>query len=219
MADHMTRSRFSARSLGLAAIAFLGLAPALLAQGQVAQKVPGTKDYPGRYPFTRADIDFVSGMISHHAQAIIMANLAPTHGASRSVSTLCARIINAQTDEIKIFQQWEKDRGLPITDAKPMPTKMLMNGVEMSMMMPGMLTEAQMKELEASQGVEFDRAFLTFMIQHHGGAITMVNTLMSSPGAAQDDAVYKFSSDIFADQSAEIDRMTGMLNALPPRGQ
>ncbi|MSR05667.1 MAG: DUF305 domain-containing protein [Gemmatimonadetes bacterium] len=211
----MRESRLSVRFVLAAALA---LAATLPVHAQAGRKlVAGTSDYPGRYPITRGDIDFVSGMISHHAQAIIMANWAPSHGASRSVGVLCARIVNAQTDEINIFQQWEKDRGLPITEAKPMPTKMMMNGVEHAMMMPGMLTDEQMKVLEASHGVDFDRNFLTFMIQHHGGAITMVNTLMESPGAAQDDAVYKFSSDIFADQSAEIERMQGMLANLPSR--
>jgi len=203
------------RSIPTALLLGLGLAAAPLpALGQDAKQGP---QYPGRYPFVQADIDFVSGMITHHAQAIIMAGWAPSHGASKSVGILCARIVNAQTDEIHIFQQWQKDRKLPITEAKPMPTHMVMNGQDMMMMMPGMLNDAQMKELEASQGVEFDRTFLKYMIQHHGGAITMVNTLMESPGAAQDDAVYKFSSDIFADQSAEIQRMQGMLDALPPR--
>ena len=211
----MSQSRLSVRIVLAAALALAATLPAHAQAGR--QLVAGTSDYPGRYPITRADIDFVSGMITHHAQAIIMVGWAPSHGVSRSVGILCARIVNAQTDEIKIFQQWQKDRAQPITEAKPMPTKMMMNGVEMMMMMPGMLTDEQMKTLEASQGVDFDRNFLTFMIQHHGGAITMVNTLMGSAGAAQDDAVYKFSSDIFADQSAEIERMQGMLTTLPSR--
>jgi uncharacterized protein (DUF305 family) len=85
------------------------------------------------------------------------------------------------------------------------------------MMMPGMLTEAQMSELTRSTGVDFDRNFLAFMIQHHEGAVSMVNTLLASPGAAQDEMVFKFASDIYADQTAEIERMQQMLSTLPPR--
>jgi len=173
--------------------------------------------WPGRYPVTQADADFFTGMISHHAQAIVMAKWAPTHGASPRVATLCARIINAQGDEINLMQTWLRDRKLPVPEAKPLPMKMHMNGVEHEMMMPGMLTDQQMKELEQAQGPEFDRLFLTYMIQHHKGALTMVNDLLAAPGAAQDDVAFKMSSDIFADQTFEIERMTQMLAQLPPR--
>jgi uncharacterized protein (DUF305 family) len=156
-------------------------------------------------------------MISHHAQAIVMAKWAPTHGASPRIATLCARIINAQTDEIHLMQGWLKDRNLPVPDAKPVPMKMHTNGVEHEMMMPGMLTDEQMKELEQAQGPEFDRLFLTYMIQHHKGALTMVNDLLAAPGAAQDDVAFKMSSDIFADQTFEVERMTQMLAQLPQR--
>lgn len=173
--------------------------------------------YPGRYPFTRADIDFVTGMISHHAQAIDMSNLAPTRTTTRAMRVLTARIINAQTDEIVLMQQWLKDRNQPVPPARAMPSKMMMDGVEHEMMMPGMLSDAQMKELEQSSGVDFDRNFLRFMIQHHEGAVTMVNTVLSAGASAQDEQIYKFASDIYADQTAEIDRMQQMLSALPPR--
>ncbi len=197
-------------ALGMAVIP--GLA---VAQGPTSTNpVMGSPPWPGRYPYTRADVEFIAGMISHHAQAIDMCGLAPTNGANRSVGILCRRIINAQTDEIHIFQQWLKDRNQAVPEAKAVPMKMTMNGVEHEMLMPGMLTDEQMAELRAAQGVDFDRTFLKYMIGHHQGAIDMVNVLMSAPGAAQDDAVYKVSSDVFADQTAEIDRMTQMLNAL-----
>jgi uncharacterized protein (DUF305 family) len=169
----------------------------------------------GRYPVTRADVDFVTGMISHHAQAIVMANFAPERTTTRAIRVLCARIINAQTDEIHIFQQWLADHGQPVPEARPMPTKMTMDGVEHEMMMPGMLTDEQMKTLEQSSGVGFDRNFLAFMIQHHQGAITMVDQLLGSPGAAQDEMIFKFASDIHADQTAEIERMQLMLSTFP----
>jgi uncharacterized protein (DUF305 family) len=95
--------------------------------------------------------------------------------------------------------------------------KMMMNGVEHEMMMPGMLTDEQMKQLDASRGQQFDSLFLTFMIQHHRGAVTMVNDLLASQGAAQDDQVFKYQSDIYADQTTEIDRMQRMLFTLSQR--
>jgi len=188
-------------------------APALVAQ----TPAPPAPQYPGRYPFTRADVDFVTGMISHHAQAIDMSNLAPARTTTRAMRVLTARIINAQTDEIVLMQQWLKDRNQPVPEARAMPTRMMMDGVEHEMMMPGMLTDAQMRQLEASSGVDFDRNFLTFMIQHHEGAITMVNQVLSAPASAQDEQIYKFASDIYADQTAEIDRMQQMLSSIPPR--
>ena len=124
----------------------------------------------------------MQGMISHHAQAIVMAKWAPTHGASPAVLTLCARIINAQTDEIAIMQQWLRDRHQTVPEAKPLPMKMKMNGMVMDMLMPGMLSDEQMKQLDAARGREFDLLFLRFMIQHHSGAVSMVKDLFRHRG-------------------------------------
>jgi len=167
-----------------------------------------------RHPYTAADVHFMSGMIGHHAQAIVMANWAPTHGASPSVRTLCERIINAQTDEIATMQQWLRDRQLPVPDASATGMKMVMDGVEHVMLMPGMLTEEQMKQLDAARGKDFDKLFLTFMMQHHRGAVEMVKELFDSYGAAQDDLVFKFASDVQVDQTTEIARMQRMLVAI-----
>jgi uncharacterized protein (DUF305 family) len=167
-----------------------------------------------RYPYTEADIHFMSGMISHHAQAIIMAGWAPSHGASASVRTLSARIINAQQDEIVTMQRWLRNRRQPVPEARATGMRMTMNGVEHDMLMPGMLSEAQMKELDAARGEEFDRLFLTYMIQHHRGAVTMVQQLFGSEGAAQDEIVFKFANDVNVDQSTEIARMEKMLVAI-----
>lgn len=164
-----------------------------------------------RRPYTTADIHFMSGMIGHHAQAIQMASWAPTHGASPSVRTLCERIINAQRDEIGTMQQWLRDRQQPVPEASPMGMKMVMDGVEHTMLMPGMLSEEQMKQLDAARGKEFDKLFLTDMIQHHKGAVQMVKELFDSYGAAQDDLVFKFASDVNVDQTTEIARMQRML--------
>ena len=164
-----------------------------------------------RLPYTAADEQFMAGMISHHAQAIVMATMAPTHGASAAVQTLCARIINAQNDEIALAQNWLRDRNQPVPAAKPMPMKMVMNGQVMEMLMPGMLSDEQMKQLDAAHGKDFDKLFLRGMIQHHQGAITMVQQLLATPGAAQDEAVFKFANNVNVDQSTEIQRMQQML--------
>ena len=166
-----------------------------------------------------ADVNFMNGMISHHAQALVMAGWAPSHGASPSVRVLCERIVNEQNDEIATMQQWLRDRKQPVPEAKPGPMKMVMNGVEHMMMMPGMLTDEQMKQLDAARGPEFDRLFLTYMIQHHKGAVSMVNDLFATNGAAQDQTVFKLASDIQVDQTTEVARMEKMLAALPDSGR
>jgi uncharacterized protein (DUF305 family) len=198
-------------TIGLAA-AGLAIAPSRAASAQGSPQPAPV--YPGKFPFTPADIHFITGMIGHHAQAIVMAGWAPSHGASPSVRTLCERIINAQTDEITLMQNWLKDRHQPVPDPKAAPMKMVMDGVEQEMLMPGMLTEAQMKQLDAARGQEFDRLFLRLMIQHHQGALTMVKELFATSGAGQDEGVFKFASDVGADQSTEIDRMQKMLITL-----
>jgi len=169
-----------------------------------------------RHPYTAADVDFMSHMIGHHAQALVMAGWAPTHGADASVRTLAERIINAQQDEIATMQRWLGDRGKPVPETRPTGMKMMMNGVQHEMLMPGMLTEAQMKQLDQARGAEFDRLFLTFMIQHHRGAVSMVKDLFGTNGAAQDETVFKFANDVNVDQSTEIARMERMLAVLPP---
>ncbi|HET6760614.1 MAG TPA: DUF305 domain-containing protein [Gemmatimonadaceae bacterium] len=167
-----------------------------------------------RLPYTEADVHFMSAMIGHHAQAIVMANWGPTHGASASVLRLAERIINAQDDEIATMQRWLRDRLKPVPEARPTGMKMMMNGVEHEMLMPGMLTEAQMKQLDQARGPEFDRLFLTFMIQHHRGAVAMVKQLFDSYGAGQDETVFKFATDVNVDQATEIERMQKMLVSL-----
>ena len=167
-----------------------------------------------RLPYTAADIEFMTHMISHHAQAIVMAKMAPTHGASSAVQTLCGRIINAQNDEITLMQNWLRDRNQPVPEAKPMPMKMVMNGQVMEMLMPGMLSPEQMKQLDTARGTQFDELFLRGMIQHHQGAIAMVQQLLATPGAAQDEATFKFANNVNVDQNTEIHRMQQMLLAV-----
>ncbi|MFL5483846.1 MAG: DUF305 domain-containing protein [Gemmatimonadaceae bacterium] len=164
-----------------------------------------------RHPYTAADVEFMSHMIHHHAQAIVMARWAPTHGASPAVQRLADRIINAQQDEIGTMQSWLRDRRQPVPEATPGGVMMNMAGMEHEMLMPGMLTEAQMKQLDAARGPEFDRLFLTYMIQHHKGAVSMVKDLFGTYGAGQDELVFKFASDVNVDQSTEIARMEKLL--------
>lgn len=177
-----------------------------------------------RMRYNAADVRFMDGMIMHHAQALVMAAMAPTHGASASVQTLAARITNAQNDEIRSMQQWLRDRGRPVPQVHLMGTMvMLMDsaGHEMGghdMSMPGMLTPEQMAQLDAARGPQFDRLFLTYMIQHHKGAVSMVKDLFDTPGAGQDEAIFKYASDVNVDQTTEIARMERMLSQLPAAG-
>lgn len=170
----------------------------------------------GRMRYTAADVRFMQGMIGHHAQAVVMARWAPTHGAGAAVRILASRIDVAQRDEIAFMQRWLGERRERTPDVEH---ELAGGGHEMSMpgmahdsLMPGMLTPDQMQRLDAAKGAEFDRLFLTFMIQHHEGALTMVHQLFSNPGAAQDVYVFRFASDVEADQTTEIDRMHSMLD-------
>ncbi|MDH3495558.1 MAG: DUF305 domain-containing protein [Gemmatimonadota bacterium] len=167
-----------------------------------------------RLRYTEADVRFMTGMIGHHAQALVMAGLAPTHGASASVQTLAARIINAQQDEIATMQHWLGDRREPVPEVRIQGTAVMVQGAEHAPHMPGMLSDEQMRQLDEARGPAFDRLFLTFMIQHHRGAVVMVYGLFATDGAAQDAAVFKLASDIQVDQITEIDRMERMLAAL-----
>lgn len=166
---------------------------------------------PGVYPHSEADIEFMSGMIPHHAQAVVIAGWAPSHGARRDVRVLAERIVVGQRDEIALMQTWLSDRGLPVPAADATHHRMKMNGIEHDMLMPGMMTAEELAQLDKARGPEFDRLFLTFMIRHHEGAIKMVDDLFASYGAAQDETVFRFASDVYADQTTEIEFMNKML--------
>jgi len=183
------------------------------ATGPEAAKAKARAD-SARWPYTAADIRFMSTMIHHH-EAIVMAKMAPTHGASESVQRLCQRIMNAQSDEIAMMSRWLTDRNQPVPQPNPAGETMQMGGTMHTMLMPGMLTEEQMKQLDAARGPEFDRLFLTFMIQHHRGAVQMVQELVSNRGAANDETVFKFAADVNVDQTTEINRMLEMLLVAP----
>ena len=151
--------------------------------------------------YTAADVRFMQGMIHHHAQALKMAAWAPTHGAGPAVSLLCEKIDVSQKDEITMMSAWLTDRHQAVPDPNdPHP-----------MMMPGMLTDAQLAALDQARDSTFDRLFLTDMIQHHEGAIKMVADLFASPGAGQASEMFRYASDVDADQHGEIQRMQRML--------
>ena len=197
---------------GMAVFAALAAGPAAVAAGQQAAAQTKMITVPGiRQPFSEADVYFMSGMIPHHAQAVVMARMAPGRAEHRMVKLLAERILVSQKDEIELMRTWLSDRGQEVPPADATHHKMKHGDMVHDMLMPGMLTAEQLKKLESSKGKEFDRLFLTFMIGHHEGALKMVEDLFKSTGAAQDDDVYKFASDVQADQEMEIDRMQQLL--------
>lgn len=169
--------------------------------------------------FTQADVDFMVGMIGHHAQALIMSELAPGNGANKEVRTLASRIINAQKDEIATMQTWLRDRKQPVPEVHIDGLNLMIHGGgghhHDHSDMPGMLSQEQLEELAAAKGNDFDKLFLKYMIQHHQGAITMVDELLSHDGAGQDIQAYRLAADINVDQVTEIERMKLMLSKLP----
>jgi uncharacterized protein (DUF305 family) len=167
-----------------------------------------------RQPYSDGDINFMAGMIPHHAQAVLIAGWATSHGARADLVVLCERMVIAQRDEIATMRTWLRDRGQAVPDANATHHRMKMNGVEHDMLMPGMLSPEELAELDKARGTEWDRLFLTFMIRHHEGAIKMVDELFASYGALQDDDVYKLASDMYADQTTEIERMGKLLAGL-----
>lgn len=173
------------------------LAPAAPAQAPAA---------PPRH--TPADVRFMQGMIVHHAQALVLTALVGERAASPAIRLLAERIDVSQRDEIAAMRTWLADHGAPAEDPHAA------HG-DHAAMMPGMLSPAQLEALAAARGPAFDRLFLTGMIQHHEGALTMVADLLRTPGAAQESQVFGFASDVDADQRAEIARMRRLLATLP----
>jgi uncharacterized protein (DUF305 family) len=161
------------------------------------------------------DIEFMQGMIMHHSQAVEMVALLRTRGKSPALRAFGERITISQSDEIGFMKRWLEARGKPTTmqmDHSHMSKEEMKN---MNMLMPGMLTPEQMTALAKAKGSKFDHLFLTGMIQHHGGALTMVEDLFNTPGAAQDPVLFDFATDIENTQSAEIKIMRGMLKDIP----
>jgi uncharacterized protein (DUF305 family) len=201
-------------------IAPLFLARAIAAPAQQSAPIvqPGAPGQPGkllteatvRPPFKPpfgADVEFMQGMIMHHQQAVDMVALLRTRVKSPVLRSFGEKIAISQSDEIRFMKQWLESRGKPTT------MEMNMSAADMkNMLMPGMLTPEQMAALTKARGAQFDHLFLTGMIQHHGGALTMVDELFKTPGAGQDPVLFDFATDIDATQSAEIKIMQGMLD-------
>jgi uncharacterized protein (DUF305 family) len=176
---------------------------------------PETATAAPRKP-SEADIKFMQGMIMHHGQAVEMTDLLRTRSQDKEVQALGKRISISQTDEMRFMKQWLTDRGLPVSEHGSMDMAGMdmsgMDHMDMAMpMMPGMLTPAQMKALAAATGPAFDHLFLTGMIQHHTGALTMVKDLFATQGAGQDPQLFDFASDVDNTQQAEIDIMRHLL--------
>jgi uncharacterized protein (DUF305 family) len=175
-------------------------APADMAHHDHSAMLPASAG-PG---YTLADVRFMQDMIGHHAQAITMAVLATSRAESDNVLKLARKIDISQRDEIKFMQQWLRERNQGVPDSAQAH----------AMQMPGMLTSAQMTQLAATRGREFDRLFLRFMIQHHEGALMMAKTLFASPDPAQDSDLFRFATDVVADQGDEIYVMQSMLDMI-----
>lgn len=152
--------------------------------------------------YTAADVHFMQGMIDHHAQALQMAALIPDRTSDASMRQMGLRITISQRDEIALMRRWLLDRGLEAPSGDP-------DGP--LMMMEGMLSPDQMRTLRNSEGVDFERYFLQFMIQHHGGAIVMVQKLFATPGAGQESTINFFANEVDSDQTIEVRRMQQML--------
>jgi len=184
------------------------------APGQPSRKLPAstTAKLP---PLSQKDVEFMQGMIMHHAQAVEMTALIPSHTQDTELRTLGARISRSQSDEIKFMKRWLAARGESVSMAMPAMASMDMAHHPMPLM-PGMLTAEQMEALRNAKDAGFDRLFLTGMIQHHGGALTMVKDLFDTAGSGQDAELFNFASDVDSGQRAEIRIMQGMLETKTP---
>jgi len=162
---------------------------------------------PKGAPYTKADVEFMQGMIAHHAQAIVMSRMAESHGANPQVLKLSNKIDQSQVPEIRIMQGWLQRNHQYVPDTSSWH----------HVMMSGMLTPEQLKELDAAKGVEFDRAYLQMMIQHHAGALRMVDDLFNSALAGQEVDVNVFANDVVTAQTVEIGIMQKLLTQLPAK--
>lgn len=182
------------------------------APGQATKVLPSTTTAT-LAPVTKMDVEFMQGMIHHHAQAVEMVALMKARTENKDLLRLGARITQSQADEIAFMKRWLISRGKKTSMEMPNMKGMDTPGHKGHKMplMPGMLTPKQMKELAAARGPKFDRLFLTGMIQHHKGALVMVDELFASPGSGQEAQLFNFATDVDSTQRAEIRLMEGML--------
>lgn len=204
----MIRNRPHLIATALAAGALLSVFPATARAQHDHAGMSHTKiTVPEGAKYTVADVEFMQGMIAHHAQAIYMTHMAESHGASPRLLKLTTKIDQSQVAEIRIMQQWLRSNNQMAPDTSSWRT----------MRMSGMLTDEQMKALDASKGAEYDRNFLIYMIQHHEGALQMVKDLFNTPLAGQEVDVNVFANDVVSVQTAEIGAMRAMLAQLPKK--
>jgi uncharacterized protein (DUF305 family) len=199
-------SRRRAIAVALATFALMLAAPAT-ARAQHAMAGMSGHDQitiPAGALYTVADVEFMQGMIAHHAQAIYMSRMAEAHKAGPRLLRLAQKIDQSQVAEINVMREWLRQNGQFAPDTSTWRT----------MTMPGMLTKEQLEELDAATGPAFDFAFLSMMIQHHEGALQMVKTLLATPGAGQEVNVNVFANDVVTVQTAEIGVMSRMLSQL-----
>jgi uncharacterized protein (DUF305 family) len=163
-------------------------------------------------PLSKKDVEFMQGMIMHHAQAVDMTDLIESRTNNKNIRLIGARISKSQLDEMAFMKLWLEARGQPISHEMPAAHG---HGSVDHRLMPGMLTPKQMEALKRAKGSEFDRLFLTGMIQHHTGALDMVKDLFSSAGAGQDAELFTFATDVDSGQRAEIKSMETLLNKKP----
>ena len=187
------------------------------APGQETKRLPATTR-ARLPPLSAKDVEFMQGMIMHHAQAVEMTALINERTSNKKLRALGARIGHSQADEMKFMERWLKFRGEPIS--MPMPAMEHTPGMDMSKhhhhaLMPGMLTKEQMDALKTAKGAEFDRLFLQGMIQHHKGAIVMVEELFNTAGSGQDSELFNFATEVDTGQRAEIKIMETMLGERP----
>jgi uncharacterized protein (DUF305 family) len=164
-------------------------------------------------PHSPADVQFMQDMIMHHAQAVEMTALIESHTENKDLRSLGARISRSQSDEMDFMKRWLATRSEPIS--KPMQHAAGMDMSSHEMLMPGMLTRKQMDALKKAKNEEFDHLFLSGMIQHHNGALTMVKDLFDSAGAGQDAELFNFATEVDSGQRAEIKIMQIMLGDRP----
>ena len=189
------------------------------APGQSSKQITAAEAAPPPQAPSAVDVSFMQGMIMHHSQAVEMTDLLRVRSHNKEVLELGKRISISQTDEMKFMKQWLQDRRAPESpEQSHMHDMSGMKGHHMGSMnmasmplMPGMLTPQQMMALEQARGAAFDHLFLTGMIQHHTGALVMVQDLFDTPGAGQDAVLFDFATDVDNTQRAEINIMRSML--------
>ena len=199
-------------------ISFLGLflaGPVMSQDTEALERLYWARKDSALAHFSQADVDFMTGMIAHHAQALVMSSFAEPNQASPVIQTLAGRITNAQNDEIQLMQEWLRRRDQPVPHVMIEGGNLMIHGTgDHAMHMPGMLSGEQLKELEEAKGRNFDLLFLEYMIMHHEGAVYMVDELFKIDGAVTGDDIYKLAADIHVDQITEIARMKLMLKQL-----